>query len=162
MAVQIVDRFETVKIEHKNGSSVSVGGPAQIFSELFIEEAAIGQSGQGVVPGQVARFQLGVPACLNFASQIPMATKCIDDPGDTQPQTHENNIVDLPLFMIPREIHQLVRKFIGMRKRKPDQSETKQDNRIPYVASQPFAHAATSIGEEHPCSAHFPNLDWRS
>src|SRR6202030_2848451 len=56
VAMRIIDHLEAVKVEHENGQALPIAGAAKAFIELFGEEAAIRQPGQGIVPGQIARL----------------------------------------------------------------------------------------------------------
>src|ERR1700733_4035096 len=121
---------------------------------------------------QLARFRLGDAPRFHLASEILKATKSIDDQGDAEDQSRENNIIHhFPIRVGRREIEHFQWKAENRADKKGDKSEAEQGNCILDVAPlQPWDpadsaenawEAATppdrggAITDEHCRSHHF-------
>jgi hypothetical protein len=93
VTVSVVDRLETVEVEHQNGHLMRSTGGAETLFKLFLEEMTVGQTGQRVVPRQIACLALRADSCLYFNGEVSISPKPVDRHRDTEDAYHEDDVV---------------------------------------------------------------------
>ena len=115
VAVNIVDGLETVEVEHQNGETSVRAVTPKIFIELFLEEAAIRQGCQRIMPRQMVRLAFGSDARLVFTRDVPIATHPVGHYGCADNEDDEDQVVHLQLGIGQRELQQIGRQLQKMR-----------------------------------------------
>ncbi|MFY9957343.1 hypothetical protein [Bradyrhizobium sp.] len=68
---------------------------AKIFIKLLVEETTVRQTGQWVVPCQIAGVSFRGRARLDFTGEILIAAESKNSHRDTEDEHHENDVVGL-------------------------------------------------------------------
>jgi hypothetical protein len=100
VAVDVVDQLETVEFHHENGHLMRRAGGTETLLKPFLEKPTVRQSGQRVVPGEIARLQLRDCTCLDFARDVPITTKGVNHHRETEDKYHEDDVVGFMVSVV--------------------------------------------------------------
>src|ERR1700682_3605744 len=64
--------------------------------------------------GKVPRLVFCIDACCDFAGEIAVAAKRVNQHGDAQDEHHENYVVELPCSVVKAELKQFGSEIIGV------------------------------------------------
>ncbi|HEY2248455.1 MAG TPA: hypothetical protein VGH70_13510 [Bradyrhizobium sp.] len=139
----VIDELEAVEIEHQNCERLLFARPVELFDKPFFKKAAVGQPGQGIVTGEVARIELCGGARLDLARKVGVTAESVDQQRRTENEHHEKEVVDFPISVIQPELKQMGRQLISVRDGEGDKPDTEDDQCIAVFASVQIETAET-------------------
>ena len=100
MAIDIVDRFESVEIEHHHRAETVRFDLACEIGKGFQQAAAVGKSGQRIVLGKGQGFAMSRGPCLKLLAQPPCRPCAVSQAEDGDAQQKAGDHVERHLRLV--------------------------------------------------------------
>src|SRR6202043_3252574 len=111
MTMGVVDRLETVEVEHHHGWPAALGrGPQQRVIELFGKKTPVGQVGERIMARKLDGPPLGGSAPLPFMGKILEPPKAEDHQAQAKHERHQDGVIGSPVLIFLDEVYEFQKK----------------------------------------------------
>jgi hypothetical protein len=88
--------------------------------------------------GKIPRLVFCIDACCDFAGEIAVAAKRVNQHGDAQDEHHENYVVEFPCSVVKAELKQFGSEIIGVGHNEGESCRPEKNNGVSGFGTPPI------------------------